>query len=306
MSPEIGPLLHKFEILVALSIFGLLPLYLSLMPGIRVESLVALRIILASALLLGLSLTGGRWRAMAAQVRRHPGSALCCVLSAPLVTAAGLLSVWAFMNQQILAASLGQYLSPFVSVMLALLLLNERLSRLQILALLTAAAGLTLQFGHHSFSLALALIIGSLFALYGFLKKRARVDTHTSLTLEHLTVLPLALGYWAYQSWQGKTGLLSADHSVWLQLGFAPLILFAVTLLNHGIQRIRFTTFGLMQFIDPSLQFLLGVWVFSEPCPPQQLMGFVLIWGGLAAVIGNQLRPRKLGECPGVRKLTNS
>lgn len=268
----------------------MLPLYLNLMPDAQVTNLVALRIILASAILVSLLLIKGRWRPMLRQIRRQPKAALCCMVAAPLAMAAGLLSIWAYLNQQILAASLGQYLSPFVSVLLAVVLLRERLSRLQKLALVAAATGLMLQFGHQSFSVLLALGIGALFALYGFLKKCAQTDTLTSLTLEHLAVLPMALGYWGYLHWRGEPGLITQESSLWLQLGFAPLILFALTLLNHGIQRVNFTTYGLMQFIDPSLQFLLGIWVFNELCPPEQMLGFMLIWGGLIAVIGSGLR----------------
>ncbi|WP_417347730.1 EamA family transporter [Ferrimonas sp.] len=281
---------HKLEIVIAFSIFGMLPLYLNLMPDAQVTHLVALRIILGSAILVSLLFINGRWRPMLRQVKREPKAALCCMVAAPLAMAAGLLSIWAYLNQQILAASLGQYLSPFVSVLLAVVLFRERLSPMQRLALIAAAIGLMLQFGNHSFSVLLALGIGALFALYGFLKKCAQTDTLTSLTLEHLAVLPLALGYWGYLHWQGQPGLISQECNLWLQLGFAPLILFALTLLNHGIQKVNFTTYGLMQFIDPSLQFLLGIWVFNELCPPEQLLGFVLIWGGLAAVIGSGLR----------------
>ncbi|BDY04188.1 EamA family transporter [Ferrimonas sp. YFM] len=287
---------HKLEIVIAFSIFGMLPLYLNLMPETQVTHLVALRIILGSAILFGLLLVRGKWRPLLRQVKRDPKAALCCMLAAPLAMAAGLLSIWAYLNQQILAASLGQYLSPFVSVLLAVVLLRERLSPLQKLALIAAAIGLMLQFGNHSFSVLLAVGIGALFALYGFLKKCAQTDTFTSLILEHLAVLPLALGYWGYLHWQGEPSLISDQSSLWLQLGFAPLILFALTLLNHGIQKVNFTTYGLMQFIDPSLQFLLGIWVFNELCPPEQLLGFMLIWGGLAAVIGSGLRKHQGGS----------
>ncbi|SDI84133.1 rarD protein [Ferrimonas sediminum] len=280
----------KLALLVAFSIFGLMPLYLPLMPGADVVELISLRIVMSAVLLLSLMQWQGQSQRILYACRHNRPALLRCALAAPLLGVGGMLSTWAFSHNQILAASMGQFLSPLLSMVLAVVVFRDCLNRIQMLALMLATVAVVIQFHSHADSIILALVLGGLFAAYGALKKQVQLDTLTSLSLEQLVVLPPALLYLGYLWLNGDSVLQQGDGArIAYHLGFGILILTAVILVNYAVKRISFCHFSLMQYYDPSLQFLLAVWVFDEACHPNRLLGFILIWGGLAAVIGTEL-----------------
>ena len=190
--------------------------------------------------------------------------------------------MWAVHNQHLLDASLGYFILPLVNVAIGYFILKERPRRGQWLAVAVASSGvlwLAVQAGHPPW---VALMLAFSFGGYGLLRKIGHLGALEGLALETLLLAPFALGALIYWTTQGTGTLARGDLGMlgWLLLAgpltATPLLLFAA-----GARRITLTTMGILQYISPSLQFALGVWIFHEPFAPVRLVGFALIWSAL-------------------------
>jgi chloramphenicol-sensitive protein RarD len=203
-------------------------------------------------------------------------------LSAALLTLNWLTYVWSVHHQHLLDASLGYFILPLVNVALGFVFLRERPRPGQWLAVAVATAGvlwLTVQTGRLPW---IALVLAVTFGFYGLLRKVASLGALEGLALETMLLAPLGLGALAWWSAQGQGVLVQGDASsiAWLLLA-GPLTAIPLLLFAAGARRIPLTTLGILQYISPTLQFALGVWVFHEPFQMARLAGFVLIWAAL-------------------------
>lgn len=261
--------------------WGLFPLYFRQLVGVAPLEVVMHRTLWSLVFLLCILLLLRRW-AWLRQVATQPRVLGAFALSAALLTLNWLTYVWAVHNHHLLDASLGYFILPLVNVAIGYFILHERPRRGQWLAVAVAASGvlwLAVQAGHPPW---IALILALSFGAYGLLRKIGSLGALEGLTLETLVLSPLAIGVLGYLSWQGSSALVQGDPSTlgWLLLGgpltATPLLLFAA-----GARRISLTTMGILQYISPSLQFAIGVWVFHEAFAPARLVGFGLIWAAL-------------------------
>jgi len=190
--------------------------------------------------------------------------------------------VWAVNRGHIIETSLGYFLVPLANVAIGSLALREKLRRPQWLAILLAAAGvglLLVRVGHIPW---IALVIAGTWSSYGLLKKQSALGSMAGLTVETVLLFPFALGLLLWLAGQGGGVIGHASlrlHLYVLCTGIVtalPLLLFA-----YGAQRLRFTTLGLLQYIAPSVQFLIGLLIFHEPFDSSRLQAFGLIWLGL-------------------------
>lgn len=196
-----------------------------------------------------------------------------------LVSANWFVYVFAITNGRTVEASLGYYINPLVTVLLGVVVLGERLSTAQRLSLGIAAAGviyLTVELGRLPWvSLALAFTFG----IYGLVKKQTRVSSVQGLAIETLPVVPIALIFVIIHQRDGTAAFLSGDPltSILLVGGglvtITPLMLFA-----NATRRIPLSSVGFIQYLAPTLVFLVGVFIFREPFPLIRLPGFVLVW----------------------------
>lgn len=205
------------------------------------------------------------------------------LLSSALLAANWTVYVWAVNSGHVIESSLGYFLVPLVNVALGSLLLHERLRPLQWTAIGFAALGvsvLLLRAGHVPW---IALSIAGTWAGYGLLKKKSPLGAITGLTVETLVLFPIAAGLllWWHHTGEGALGRVDArQHVLVLVVGVVtavPLLLFA-----YGAQRIRLTTLGLLQYLAPTVQFLLGYFLYREPFDAAKLQAYGLIWTGLA------------------------
>jgi chloramphenicol-sensitive protein RarD len=215
-------------------------------------------------------------------VVRQPRLLAQFVLSALLLSTNWLLYVWAVNHGHVVEASLGYFVTPLVNVLLGTWVLKERPRRLQWVAVAVAACGvlwLTLTLGRPPW---IALGLAGSFGTYGLLRKTASLGALEGLALETAVVAPVALVALAVISAPhgGLPGLFAGmDNATvgWLlfagPLTAVPLLLFAA-----GARRITLATLGTLQYLSPTIQFLLGVTWFGEPLEPMRLAGFVLIW----------------------------
>ena len=258
--------------------WGLFPLYFRIVPGVPSGEVLAHRIVWCLALLVAVLAWRRQW-AWLPPVLRQAKVLAAFAASALLLSANWLTYIWSVNHGHVVDASLGYFITPLVNVLLGYTLLHERPRRAQWLALALAALGvlwLTVQAGRLPW---IALMLAATFGCYGLLRKVAVLGALEGLTLETMLLAPFALAALLIGSAQGTATFPATDTltNVWLfalgPITAVPLLLFAA-----GARRLSMTTLGLLQYIGPSIQFLLGLWVFHEPFTPARLAGFALIW----------------------------
>lgn len=260
--------------------WGLFPLYFRQIATVPALQIVAHRTIWSLAFVAVVLLATGHLKWLrdvgAATWRRF-------TLSALLIAVNWLTYVWAVGHGHVLDASLGYFINPLVVVMLALLVLGERLRPVQWVSVALAAAGvawLTWQAGTLPW---IALALAFSFGFYGLLRKTSPLGALEGLTLETLLLFPLALAYLGWLASQHQNAFLAASPGTQLLLALAgPLTALPLLLFGAGARRIPLSLLGLLQYVSPTLQLLLGVWLYNEPFAGPKVAGYVLIWAGLA------------------------
>jgi chloramphenicol-sensitive protein RarD len=186
--------------------------------------------------------------------------------------------------------SLGYFISPLVTVVLGVVLFCERLRRPQWFALGLAALAvvwLTVDYGRVPW---VAIGLALSFATYGVLKKKAATGAVEGLAVEATIILPVVLGYLVWLEFAGRA---TFGHDGWsttlLLIAAGPATAIPLLFFAGAVRRIPLTYLGLLQYLTPSVQFVLGVFVFGEPMPPERLAGFALIWTALAIFTGENL-----------------
>lgn len=274
---------------LAFTIWGGLPLFLRELQGVPASVIMAHRVIWCALVVVGwLALRGelgGVRRALtdARVFRRLSASAL-------LISVNWLLYVWAVGHGHVLDGSLGYFINPLVNVLLGVGLLSERLNPRQWTAVSVAAAGvlwLTVQGGQLPW---IALLLAISFGSYGLIRKLTPVDAVSGLAAETLLITPLALAYLVWQQLDGAGALGSATPRQlgWLLAG-GPITAIPLALFAYGAQRIAYSSLGLIQYLAPSLQLVLGLSLFGEPFPAARAAGFGLIWLALLLFAGDGL-----------------
>ena len=278
----------------AYSIWGLFPLFWPLLEPAGTVEVLAHRVAWSAVLMIALVVAVRRQREIR-EVLTSPRKSLLMVAAAVVIGVNWGLFIWGVNNDHVIETSLGYFINPLVTVMMAVFILGERLRAVQWAALGLAAiavAALTLDYGRPPW-LALALALS--FACYGLIKKTARVGAVAGLTVETVLLLPLAVGYVAVLGTRGDAefGGNGVGHVL---LMMACGLVTAIPLLCFGgaATRVSLTTLGLLQYLTPTLQFLLGLTVFDEPMPATRWVGFVLIWAALALFSGESLRQHRL------------
>jgi chloramphenicol-sensitive protein RarD len=266
--------------------WGLFPLYFHAIGEVPAMEILAHRM-LWSLLFLALVLTArSQWRWLP-QVLRQPRILASFVASALLLTANWFVYIWSVNNGHVIDASLGYFINPLVNVLLGLVVLKEKLRRGQWIAIGVAAAGvawLTWQAGQLPW---IALILGITFGAYGLLRKTAALAALEGLSLETMILFPLALVYVLWLTMHGQNTFLNSesDSTRWLLAAAGPITAIPLLLFAAGARKIPMAALGLLQYLSPTMQALLGVWVFHEAFPAPRLIGFIVIWGALALYV---------------------
>jgi len=273
----------------AFVLWGLFPLYLKPLSVVPALQVTAHRIVWCVPLVFA-------WLALRGElgaVRRalaDPGARLRLMASATLISVNWLTYVWSVTHGHTIEASLGYFINPLLNIVLGVTVLKERLNRAQWLAVALAALGvayLTVLAGRPPW---IALVLALSFGTYGLIRKVVNVGAVPGLATETLLLLPFAGAFLAWCASQG-TGAFGhvtvGVNAMLVGLGLVtalPLALFAI-----GARLIPYSTIGLVQYIGPTLQFLIGVFVFLEPFSRDRAIGFLVIWIGLAVYAADGL-----------------
>jgi chloramphenicol-sensitive protein RarD len=266
---------------LAYAFWGLFPIYFHLLAQVPALEVVMHRTVWALLFLLSVLLVRNHW-AWLPTLLRKPRVLGAFALSAMLLSSNWLMYVWAVQNGHVLDASLGYFILPLVNVAMGYVLLGERPRRGQWVAVVLAGAGvlwLTVQAGDLPW---IALFLAVTFGFYGLLRKVASLGALEGLALETMILAPLAIAVLGWWAGHGQGVLVHSDlRMMGLLLLAGPLTAIPLLLFAAGARRVPLTTMGILQYISPSLQFALGVWMFGEPFEHARSAGFVLIWTAL-------------------------
>jgi chloramphenicol-sensitive protein RarD len=275
--------------LLAFGIWGLYPLYLRELATVSSLEIALHRSAWSLVFLLGVLALLRRW-AWLGTLMKSPRQMLMPLASGLLLALNWLLYVYAVQSAQVVEASLGYFINPLISVCLGVVVLRERLKRIQWVAVAFAAAGVMWLTWHTGRLPWLGLALAATFAVYGLLRKTSVLGPLEGLTLETLLIAPLVLPWLGLITWSGQGALATGSPSLtfWLVMA-GPLTAVPLMLFAAAARRLKLATVGLFQYLSPSLQLAIGVVIFGEPFDRQRLAGFVLIWAGLAVYTAHSL-----------------
>ena len=275
-------------------LWGIFPVYFYILREVSATEVLAHRIIWSMFLLLLISVfinNKVKWY----DLLKSRQSLLPCIFSSLFLSINWLIFIWAVANGNAIEASLGYFINPLVSVVMAVLFLGERLNKYQLLAIGCAIAGvtyMTLKLGVVPW---IALSLAFSFGTYGLIHKRYAVDGFAGLTLETIIVAPLAIAYMVYLFSIGDTAFLSISWQVDVLLSLAgvitslPLLLFLASL-----PQLRLSTVGLLQYTVPTLQMFVAIYILGESFNRDKLTAFCFIWLGLLVFCYDIFRQRRL------------
>lgn len=260
-------------------LWGALPVYWKLLAHVAPVQIVAHRVLWSFAVLVLLITAARRWHALRSAMTGPVAATYTA--AAVLIAINWLIYIWAVISGYLLEASLGYFITPLVNVLLGVAVLRERLRPFQWVAVALAAAGvlqLTYVYGATPW---IALVLAVTFGLYGLVKNRAPLGPTDGMTLETGVVVPAAVVYLA--ATEAGTGTFAQAPALTqaLLVGSGPVTLLPLLLFASAAQRVSLSALGILQYIAPTMQFLLGALVFDEPFTRIQLVGYALVWTGL-------------------------
>lgn len=280
-------------------LWGLVPLYWTQLKAIDALELIAHRHVWSLVFLLAVVRFQGGFGPIRAALL-DPRALARNFLSAVLLTGNWLVYVWGVNSGHVIECSLGYFLVPLVNVAAGRFLLHEHLRPAQWFAIGCAACGVALMIAQLGRLPWIALTLAGTWGAYSLLKKKSALGSLSGLTLETLLLAPAAIAFLLWQHHTGEGALGRVDgrtHLLVLSAGVitaVPLLLFA-----FGAQRIRLSTLGLLQYLAPSVQLALGLWVYHEPFPRTRALGFAFIWAALLLYSAdNLLAQRRAAAAP--------
>ena len=263
-------------------VWGVMPLYFKALAHVSALEIVAHRVLWSLVFLGVLVALWRRWPAIRTALANRKVLATLAITTL-LIGVNWLTFIYAVVAGHVLEGSLGYYLNPLVNVLLGVVLLKEKLTRAQVFATLLAASGVAVLAAGAGSGLWISLTLAATFAIYGFLRKIVDVDSVEGLTIETFLLAPIALAWLLWLRNEGSAAFTSIGIGTDLLLVFGgaltaiPLLMFTA-----AARRLPYSTLGFLQYIAPSLQFLLAVLVFGEPLTTAHIICFGAIWTALA------------------------
>jgi chloramphenicol-sensitive protein RarD len=273
----------------AFGIWGFFPLYLRPLRAIPATQVMAHRLVWCCVFVVAWLWKSGELGKVRAALT-HSGTRLRLIATALLVSINWFVFVWCATNGHVVEASLGYFINPLVNVLLGVLVLRERLNRIQWLSVSLAAAAVVYLTWLAGAPPWIALTLAFSFGSYGLLRKTVAVEALVGLGAETLLLVPFGLGYLLFEHVSGRGALLSAGPlATVLLVTSGPVTALPLALFAYGARRVFYSTVGLVQYLGPTIQLLLGTLLFGEPFSVARAFGFATIWGALAVYAGEGL-----------------
>ncbi|MCZ7553389.1 MAG: EamA family transporter RarD [Anaerolineales bacterium] len=281
--------------IAAYLIWGFFPIYFKMIEEVPPLQIVANRILWSFLLLALLLFVRQQWKVLFASIK-GPRFLLAFLIASVLLAVNWLTYVWAVNADYIIEASLGYYINPLVSVLLGVIFLRERLRPLQWAPIGLAAFGvlfLTISYGRLPW---IALLLAGSFGLYGLAKKTAPLGSFYGLSIETGMLIIPSLVYLTYLQTHGQGALGHASPGIVFLLALSgPITTVPLLLFGSAAKKMDLYMLGVLQYIAPTMQFLIGVFIYGEPFTHADLVGFGIIWAALAllSVEGYLVRRRR-------------
>lgn len=266
----------------AFGLWGIIPAYWKLLKFLPAGEILAHRFVWTTLFLIALLTWQRRWPEIRA-ITHSRRAMIFCLTSGLAISTNWLTFIWAVNANRIIETSLGYFMTPLVNVLFGAIFLRERLTRVQLIALASAASGvLVLTFGYGKFPW-VAMVLCVSFGVYGLLRKQSGTRPVAGLFVETMLLVPVALVFLVVR--HHRDALIfpqtTAAH-VLLLLSTGVVTALPLVWFGHAARHLRLTTLGFLQYLSPSGSFLVGVFAYGEPFSTGQLITFVLIWIGLA------------------------
>ncbi len=276
----------------AYSIWGFFPLLFNLLDGVDPGLIVAHRVIWSLLIAGGILAIAGRMDEVSAALRDR-GALLRLLASAAILSMNWLIYVWAVLNGRVLETSFGYFLNPLVNVALGMILLGERQNRLQWVAIAIASVAMAIQAVGVGGIPFVAISLAVTFAVYGYIRKTVGASSTTSLFVECLVLVPFALAYVGWSIATSGPGPHAVPGLLAALVFTGPATTIALLMFAYGVKRLRLSTIGMLQYIAPSIQFVLAIAVFGEELNATRLVSFALIWLSLVIFTADSLRQHR-------------
>jgi len=284
-------------------LWGLMPVFWKLFDGVSTTEVLAHRTLWSFVFTVSLLFFAQGFAQVWQRMRDAKQFALL-LLSALLISANWLAYIWAVNAGQVLASSMGYFLAPLLSVCCGVIFFREHLRRWQWLAVGIAALGVCVQIVVFGAVPWIGLFLAVTFAAYGAVRKKSACDSTSGLAAETLLLTPMAVAYMVWLALQERAQFLHVSLSLdtfFVLAGVVtalPLVLFVA-----ASKRLALSTVGLMFYLTPTLQFLLGLYVYSEPVAVGEWLGFILIWIALVVfTLDGQRAEKKQAASPWRRR----
>lgn len=278
--------------LFAYTLWGVLPVFWKALASVDALEVLCHRIVWSFALLLPFMFFKGRLGALRVFLQK-PLNLLALAACGFLLAGNWYLYIWAIASGMVIETSLGYYINPLVNILFGVAVFRERISATVMAAIALAVAGVLWQIFRLGHFPVVPLGLAFSFALYGLLRKILMIQAIPGLFVETMTVLPIAAGYLLHQASLGNSAFFRGEPAIDALLVGAglittvPLVCFA-----YGAQRIRMTSLGVLQYVNPTIVFLLGVFVYGEAFNLDNLITFGCIWTALALYTWDRIRAR--------------
>jgi chloramphenicol-sensitive protein RarD len=267
---------------LAYVLWGVFPVYFKALQHVAATEILAHRMVWSLAFVAAVLALRRHWTWLRTVLQR-PQLVGRFAATATLVSVNWGVYIWAVNAGHIVDASLGYFINPLVNVAIGALVLHERLRAAQWVAVALAAAGVAWLTWHAGALPWIGLVLAFSFGAYGLLRKTASLGAAEGLALETALLFPVALAYLAWLGVGGHSAFVDGSASTrWLLAASGPVTALPLLAFAAGARRIPFSMLGLLQYIAPTLQLLIGVWLYREPFDPGKALGFAAIWIALA------------------------
>lgn len=265
-------------------LWGILPIYWKLLSAAEAYEIFTHRIIWSCVFMLVVLVAGGRMQSALAETKEvfHERRRLAYLVGASLVISLNwLIYIWSVNHAHILEASMGYYINPLMNVIVGMFLFHEKLISAKKISLILAGMGIVYMLVQATGSLWISLALAVTFSSYGVLKKLAHIDPATSVALETLFVTPPAILYLFWLDGAGAGHFLVDGELSLLLIGAGAATATPMVLFTKGANLLPLNVLGFLQYIQPTLNFLVGLCVFHEALDGARLIGFAFIWAAL-------------------------
>lgn len=283
--------------LAAYLLWGCFPLFFNLLSHVPSIEVLANRVIWSMVATLLVILALGKRNTLFALLK-NPELMRWLALTSLLISANWLIFIWAVAQHRVMESSLGYYMTPLVSLLLARVLLKESLHPLQAVAGALATTAVLWELYSLGSLPWVSLTLAMSFGFYGLVRKRYPVDGLSGLTVETLLIFPIAITWLIWQFWSPTQNLLFGEDLSTTLLLMASGIVTAVPLLLFAAaaKRLDLSVVGFIMYINPTMQFLIAVLIFKEDFPPQRLVTFVIIWTALVLFMWGMWQSRQKSQ----------